>query len=85
MLKRACDQTAFAEDVRRTLFRRPQSRPIGDAQLFKLQPELTVIIENEAGETEPAITLAEYEEVEVEESVETESEDIEEETDEEDE
>jgi large subunit ribosomal protein L9 len=46
------------------------------------QPELTVIIENEAGETEPAITLAEYEEVEVEETVETESEDTEEETDE---
>ncbi len=45
------------------------------------QPEVTVIIENEAGETEPAIEVPEYEEVVVEEAVEPE----EEETDEADE
>jgi large subunit ribosomal protein L9 len=38
------------------------------------QPELTVIIENEAGETEPAIEVPEYEEVVVVETVEPEEE-----------
>jgi large subunit ribosomal protein L9 len=38
------------------------------------QPELTVIIENEAGETEPAIEVSEYEEVVVVETVEPEEE-----------
>ena len=45
------------------------------------QPELTVMIENEAGETEPAIELSSYEEVVVEEMVD----ESEEETDEADE
>ena len=44
MLKGAGDQTAFAEDVRRTGFRRLQSRPFGDAQFFKLQPDLTTVV-----------------------------------------
>ena len=38
------------------------------------QPELTVVIENEEGETEPAIELPEYQEVVVMESVESEEE-----------
>ncbi len=38
------------------------------------QPELTVMIENEAGETEPTIEISEYEEVVVEEMVESEEE-----------
>ncbi len=42
------------------------------------QPELTVIIENEAGETEPSIELPEYEEMVVEEIVETEEEETDE-------
>lgn len=38
------------------------------------QPELTVVIENEEGETEPAIAAPEYEEVMVDEAVEPEEE-----------
>lgn len=49
------------------------------------QPELTVIIANEDGETEPAVAAVAYEEVTVEEIDEAETEELEEETDEADE
>ena len=61
-------------------------RQLGEHQVVvrlsgDFQPEVTVIIENEAGEVEPAIEVPEYEEVVVVETVELE----EEETDEADE
>jgi len=61
-------------------------RQLGEHQVVvrlsgDFQPEVTVIIENEAGEIEPAVEIPEYEEVVVEETVEPE----EEETDEADE
>ena len=49
------------------------------------QPELTVVIANEDGETEPAIVEMAYEEVVVEETDEADAEELEEETDEADE
>lgn len=90
--------TQIADDLNEQLGTEIDRRKVGVEPLRQLgehkvvvrlsgdfQPELTVIIENEAGETEPAISMTDYEEIVVEETVEAESEDIEEETNEEDE
>ncbi|MAT99700.1 MAG: 50S ribosomal protein L9 [Anaerolineaceae bacterium] len=58
-------------------------RQLGEHQVVvrlsgEFQPELTVIIENEAGEIEPAIEVPEYEEVVVVETVEPEAEETDE-------
>lgn len=87
----------IADDLNETLGTEIDRRKVGVEPLRQLgehkvvvrlsgdfQPELTVVIENEEGETEPAIAVPDYEEVVVEEAEEPEDE-PEEETDEADE
>ncbi len=79
--------TQIADDLNEVLGTEIDRRKVGVEPLRQLgehkvvvrlsgdfQPELTVIIENEAGETGPAIAAPEYEEVVVEETVEAEEE-----------
>lgn len=87
--------TQIADDLNEVLGTEIDRRKVGVEPLRQLgehkvvvrlsgdfQPELTVVIENEEGEIEPAVELPEYEEVTVEETAELEEEAPEEETDE---
>ncbi|MCB9007077.1 MAG: 50S ribosomal protein L9 [Ardenticatenaceae bacterium] len=90
--------TQIADDLNELLGTEIDRRKVGVEPLRQLgehkvvvrlsgdfQPELTVVIANEDGETEPAIVEMAYEEVVVEETDEADAEELEEETDEADE